>query len=68
MNKFAKRLAELRQEKGMKRADLASALSVSVRLVAFWESGARECDFDTLISLSRLFDTSIDYLLGNADY
>ena len=68
MNSFKDRLSEIRQENNLTRAQLAKKLSVSVRLISYWENGQRECDFDMLIELSRLFDVSIDYLLGNKDY
>ena len=68
MNLFAKRLKELREEKGISRKQLASAMIVSVRLVSYWENGERECDFDTLIKLSKYFNESIDYLLGNSSF
>lgn len=67
MNKFKDRLKELRIEKNISRKQLANFLFVSERLISYWENGKRECDFDTLICLSKYFDVSIDYLLGNTD-
>ena len=64
MNKFKDRVFELRKEKGLSRSQLAELLSVSVRLISYWENGKRECDFDMLIAISKVFDCSIDYLLG----
>lgn len=55
MNKFSERLRDLRNEKGISRAELADRLNVSVRLIAYWENGQRECGFDMLISLSEFF-------------
>jgi repressor LexA len=66
-NKFAKRLNELRLENELSRQQLADQLNVSVRLLSYWENGQRECNFDTLISLSKILDCSIDYLLGNTE-
>lgn len=68
MNKFGENLKDLRAESNISRAELAKKLNVSVRLVAYWESGQRECNFDTLIAIADIFSTSIDYLLGRADY
>ncbi len=68
MNKFSERLRDLRNEKGISRAELADRLNVSVRLIAYWENGQRECGFDMLISLSEIFSTSTDYLLGKSEY
>ena len=68
MNKFGERLKDLRTEKGVTRLQLAENLQVSVRLIAYWENGQRECPFDMLIKIANLFDTSTDYLLGRTDY
>ena len=67
MNKFSERLKEIRLEKGISRKELADKMFVSVRLISYWETGKRECDFDTLITLSRILEESIDYILGNSD-
>lgn len=66
-NTFAERLKELRLENDLTRQQLADNLNVSVRLLSYWENGERECNFDTLISLSRILNCSIDYLLGNTE-
>ena len=67
MNKFAERLRELRIEKELSRKQLAAKLGVLERNISYWELGQRECNFDMLISIATLFDTSIDYLLGKSD-
>lgn len=68
MSLFAQRLKELREERGISRKQLADAMIVSVRLVSYWENGQRECNFETLIKLSKYFNESIDYLLGNSQF
>lgn len=68
MNKFSERLRELRAESGLTRAELAEKLNVSVRLIAYWENGQRECSFDMLIKIASVFSTSTDFLLGVATY
>ena len=67
-NNFFERLSELRIENNLSRAQLAEKLNVSVRLISYWETGQRECDFDMLIKLADLFSVSIDYLLGRNEY
>ncbi len=64
MSDFSLRLAELRREAGLTRKQLAEKLNVSPRLVSYWETGDRECPFDTLVAIADLLDTSVDYLLG----
>lgn len=68
MNKFGKNLKELRIESNFSRAELAKKLNVSMRLVAYWENGQRECNFDMLIAIADIFSTSIDFLLGRTEY
>ncbi len=68
MNKFNERVKDLRTENGISRAELAEKLNVSVRLIAYWEGGQRECDFDTLLKIADTFSVSVDYILGRTDY
>lgn len=65
MSKFAERLKSEREYLGLSRTDLAKRLQVSVRAITYWENGQRECDFDTLINLANILNTSTDFLLGN---
>ena len=64
MNKFSERVKDLRLEQNKTRSDLAKQLNVSVRTISYWENNKRECDFEMLIKLAKLFNVSIDYLLG----
>ncbi len=68
MNKFMSVLKSLRIEKNLSRKEFANYLNVSERLIAYWEAGQRQCDFDTLIKIADFFDVTIDYLLGRTDY
>ena len=67
-HKFFEQLTALRQENNFSRAQLAEKLNVSVRLISYWETGQRECDFDMLIKIADIFSVSIDYLLGRREY
>ena len=67
MNKFSERLKELRLEQNKTRSGIAKELNVSVRTISYWENNERECDFDMLIQIGRLYNVSIDYLLGVED-
>lgn len=68
MNKFAERFKELRVENGLTRVEIAQKLNVSARLISYWESGQRECDFDTLIKIANVFSVNLNYLLGVTEY
>lgn len=67
MNKFAERFKELRLDSGLSVTETAKKLEVSPRLILYWEKGQRQCDFDMLIKIAKLFSASIDYLLGLTD-
>ncbi|MBV4450716.1 helix-turn-helix domain-containing protein [Clostridium tyrobutyricum] len=62
-----KRLALLRKEYGMSQAELAEKLGVTQQTISKYENGTREPDSKTLKILASMFNTSIDYLLGNSD-
>ena len=64
---FAKRLKTIRKQKGYTQVSLAEKLEVSKGTVAMWETGKRTPDFETLITLSDIFDVRTDYLLGKSD-
>ena len=61
------RIKLLRQEKGMKQADLASLLSCSPTTVSNYEVGIRDIDSATILKLCEIFGCSADYLLGRSD-
>jgi transcriptional regulator with XRE-family HTH domain len=57
------RIAELRKKSGMSQSELARRLDVSRSSVQSWECGENHPSTDNLISLSKLFHVSADYLL-----
>ena len=61
------RIKELRSEAGMLQADLAKVLKVRQNTVSNWETGRHEPDQDALCAMSKIFNVSIDYILGNTD-
>lgn len=63
MNKFYENLKTLRTDAGLTQKQLAKELGVLERTISFWENGQRECDFNTLLKISRFFNVSVDELL-----
>ena len=61
------RIKELRQEKGILQSDLAKLLKMGQATISNWETGRHEPDQEALLEMSKLFDVSIDYILGNTD-
>ena len=66
-NKFALRLKELRQERGIGQIELAKKLEVSKGIISLWENGLREPSMYSLIKLAKFFNVTIDYLVGLED-
>lgn len=58
------RLKELRKAIHKSQQVVADAVGVSQRSYAYYETGIRVVDYDTLIKLADYFNVSIDYLLG----
>lgn len=64
-NKFKDILKYLRLERGIGQVELAKDLGVSKGTISLWENGLREPSMTSLIIISRYFDVTIDYLVGN---
>lgn len=60
------RLAELRKQHGLSQEELADKLGVSRQAVSKWERGEASPDTDNLIELAKIYNVSLDELLGLA--
>jgi len=60
MNKFQ----EFREAKGYTHEYVAKVIGVSRQAYGRYESGDRECSFETLCKLADIYETSVDCLLG----
>lgn len=61
------RIKQLRSETQMKQIDLAQRLKVRQTTISNWETGKTEPDTASLQKMSKIFDTTIDYILGNGN-
>lgn len=61
---FAKRLSELREEKNIKKVDLARELKVSKSTITNYEKAKQKPTLEHLIIISKVLNASVDYLLG----
>ncbi len=64
---FGEKLKIARKSAGLTQEQLAEKLLVSRQAVTKWESDKGMPDIENLKQLSRLLNTSIDYLLDNGD-
>lgn len=66
-NKFGKILKELRISKNLTQSELGKQLNCSYAAIAKWEAGTRDPSIDNLINLAKLFNVTIDSLVGMDD-
>jgi len=64
---FSEILKILRKENGYTARELSAKINCSTNLIYDWEHGRCEPSFSVLMSLAKIFDCSIDYLIGNSD-
>lgn len=62
-NAFAKKLTELRTERGLTQKQLADELHFTYQAVSNWERGVSSPDLQTVLSLAAFFGVSTDELL-----
>lgn len=62
------RIKQLREEKNITQEELAKKLHLSSKgIVSMYENESRKPSMEVLISLSEIFNCSIDYLLCKSD-
>ncbi len=62
------RLKELRLLNGLTQKQIAEKLNIRQNTYSQYENGNREIPLQSLIALSDIYDTSIDYIVGITDY
>src|SRR5437763_1466762 len=61
---FVSRLAELRQQRGLTQAELGTAVGVSQRVIAYYETESEQPPGALLADLAKTLRVSADVLLG----
>ncbi|MDD4570573.1 MAG: helix-turn-helix transcriptional regulator [Tepidanaerobacteraceae bacterium] len=64
---LGEKIAKLRAEHHLSQGDLAEKMSVSRQSISKWETGSSIPDLDKLVTLSELFDVSLDTLVKDQD-
>lgn len=62
-----RRIYDLRIDNDLKQKDLADYLGCTQVCYSYYETGKRDIPTDILLKLSKLYNTSVDYLLGATD-
>ena len=58
---------QLRTENNLTAKELSSRLGFSKNIIYAWERGRAEPSYTTLLQIAKIFNVSVDYLLGNED-
>lgn len=61
------RIRDLREDRDLKQREVAAFLNCSQQVYSNYELGQRDVPSETLIRLSRLYNVSVDYILGLMD-
>ncbi|MBQ8002012.1 MAG: helix-turn-helix domain-containing protein [Clostridia bacterium] len=64
---FGEKLKNLRKQEHISQQRLADMLGVCQSTVAMWEKGKNSPEFETLISIAKIFSVSCDYLTGTGN-
>ena len=67
MEILAKRLLELRKNRGLTRQAVADAIQISARTYQRYENNEREPTASVLVALADFYEVTIDYLTGRTD-
>ena len=66
MNRY-ERLKQVREDRDLTQADIATILQTTKQQVSKWETGVQMMGVDKYIVLARFYNISADYLLGLTD-
>ena len=61
------KLKELRKERGLSLKETGMLLGVAESTVSLYENGKREAPYSILCKASKIFNVSVDYLIGSCD-
>lgn len=64
---IGKKIRELRKQKGLTQTQLADELNVEFSNVSKWELGKNDPSKELIAKMAKLFNVSIEYLLGITD-
>ena len=64
-NILGKRLRDLREDKDLTQKELSAMIGLTPKMISFYENAQRTPPVDVLIKLAKIFNISVDYLIGN---
>ena len=67
MKSYFERLRELREDNDLKQKDVADILNTTQQVYSRYENGLNEIPIHHLVTLSKFYKVSTDYILGLTD-
>ena len=64
---YAERIRALREDRDMTQTDVAAVLKVGQRTYCDYELGKTRVPVDSLITLAKMYNVSMDYICGVSD-
>ncbi len=61
-------LREIREKKGYSQLKVAMDLNITRETLSYYENGKRNPDLEMLVTLSKYFQKSIDYLITGDEF
>ena len=61
------RIKDLREDNDLTQKEIANILNCTQQTYSRYETGEIKIDINSLITLARFYDTTIDYLVGISD-
>lgn len=61
-------LRQIRIKKGFSQLKVAMDLNISREVISYYENGKRNPDLEMLLTLSKYFNKSIDYLITGKEF
>lgn len=62
------RIKQLRENSDMTQEELAQKLNLSKGIISLYENDSRKPSLEVLVKLSKIFNCTVDYLIGKSDY
>ena len=61
------RLKEIRKANKLNQTEFAKKFNISQQTISNWENGVTDIDIESLTAISKTFNLTIDYILGETE-
>ncbi|MBE6144022.1 MAG: helix-turn-helix transcriptional regulator [Firmicutes bacterium] len=64
---YLQRIKDLREDRDLTQTDIAKILHITQQQYSLYESGKREMPLEYIITLSNIYNVSLDYIVGRTN-